>query len=95
MDLIKQRKDIECMIINKAMSDKKFEELLFSKPSQALKQIGVTVPEEFKLNVIREGKGELTLVYPVKNAVGELSELELVNAAGGSLTSSSQRSSDG
>lgn len=84
MDFIKQRKDIECVLINKAMKDKKFEELLLSDPFQALKEIGVTVPEEYKLKVIREAKGELTLVLPAATAQDELSELELLNAVGGS-----------
>jgi len=86
MDLIKQRKDVEWTLINKAMKDKKFEELLFKDPYQALKQIGITVPEEFNLKVVREGKGELTLVYPYKTTAGELSELELINAVGGSAS---------
>lgn len=83
MDYIETRKQIEARLIKKAKEDKKFETLLFSNPSEALKQIGISLPGEFELNVIQEKKGQLILVYPEETANGELSELELLNAVGG------------
>jgi hypothetical protein len=84
MSFIDQKKAIEAQLLKKAHLDKKFEALLLSNPAEALKQLGVMVPQQFHCKVVKEKKDELILVYPEKNNKDELSELELVSASGGS-----------
>lgn len=83
MDYITTRKQIETMLIKKAAEDEVFKKLLFSDAAEALKSIGVSLPGEFNLKVIQESPNELILTIPALPVQGELSELELLNAVGG------------
>jgi len=72
--------------IEKANKDGEFRKLLLDDPVEAIKQFGVTLPDSVKVKVVEEGKGELILTMPASHTSDELSELELLNAAGGSLS---------
>lgn len=93
MDYITKRKDIEIMLIKKANDDPAFKKLLMSDPTSAIKSIGLQLPVEFNLKIIEEDDHELILVLPNLKMSDELSELELVNAAGGSIQNTTGGSS--
>lgn len=83
--LSKARAHIETALIEKATSDKAFREVLKNNPHDAIKQMLGTDPiPSFKITVIEEQAGEITLVLPRAIAQDELPD-ELLDLASGGI----------
>jgi len=75
------RQEIEKQIINKAMSDKDFKEILVNNPKEAFGRLGFQVPAEVEIKVVEESPQVLYLVLPV-NPAG-LTDEQLEGVTGG------------
>lgn len=81
-NFIKLRKNLELAVIKKAHEDKAFEKLLLSNPLKALKELGVSVPENMKIEVIEESGEVFKFVYPKATELG-LTDVVLASVAAG------------
>ncbi|WP_430512299.1 NHLP leader peptide family natural product precursor [Pannonibacter phragmitetus] len=78
------RAHIEAALLEKAISDAAFRELLKSNPHAALRQLLGNDPiPSLKITVVEEQAGEVTLVLPRKIAQDELPDELLDYASGG------------
>ncbi|MFI0434456.1 MAG: NHLP leader peptide family RiPP precursor [Parachlamydiaceae bacterium] len=84
MDQMKEKNEIVAAISKKIREDKEFEKLLFSNPRDALKVLGIEIPKEINVKILREEQREFLLVIPHKNdQIGELTDLQLRHSSGG------------
>lgn len=79
------RKSLELTAILKAHKDEKFKLLLQSNPKAALAQLGVVVPDNIKIELIKEPVDTFIIVYPTPPS-DELTDIGLAAVAGGSIT---------
>ena len=86
---MKNMKELQQIVIEKAMKDETFRKLLLENPAKALKDgFGLQIPEGFDIEVLEEQPEKFYIVLPGTGAEkpdGELSEFELNSVAGGSF----------
>ncbi len=69
-------------LIAKAWSDEEFKARLKADPKAAMKEVGIDAPEGVEVEVVESTQEKAYLVIPPK-PVGELSDEDLDNVAGG------------
>jgi len=84
---MKEKKQIEQLLIEKAMKDKAFRELLLNNPMQAIeKETGIKIPETIEVKVLKEDPRTIYLILPYIPPEGtdvELDEADFDMVAGG------------
>ena len=85
-----QRQQLEQKLIEKAMKDESFRKQLIENPGAAIEdETGMKMPEAMKIIVLEEDPQTVYLVLPQgysQDTEMELSETELEDIAGGSIT---------
>ncbi len=87
--MTQQPKDLEALLISKAMADEAFKSELISNPKAVIaREIGQELPESVEIEVLEPTQKKLYLVLPLKVESGEihteeLSDKELDAVAGG------------
>lgn len=69
-------------LIAKAWTDPAFKEKLLKQPKEAFLEMGIPAPEGVNIHVVENSQKDWNFVLPMKPE-GELSEIELRDAAGG------------
>ena len=95
MEIIaEQRTRIEKMLVEKAMKDESFRKKLIHEPRLTLEhELGATIPEYIKINILEETSDTFYLVLPSGSsikAVDELMESELAQVSGGTNETETQ-----
>jgi hypothetical protein len=91
--MTQQPKDLEALLISKAMADEAFKNELISNPKAVIaREIGQELPEDLEIEVLESTQKKLYLVLPLKvgaegNYTDELPDKELDAVAGGSAVS--------
>jgi hypothetical protein len=70
-------------VVARAWSDEAFKRRLVTEPAAVLREQGMDVPPGVEVRVVENTATVAHLVLPPKPAEGELSEEQLVQAAGG------------
>jgi hypothetical protein len=82
-----RRKQLESIVIEKALKDEQFKSELKSNPSQVIgREIGTAIPSNISIKVLEEDPGTVYIVLPYaapKKEGDELTEMELHTVAGG------------
>ncbi|MEI6455685.1 MAG: NHLP leader peptide family RiPP precursor [bacterium] len=82
-----QKEQLEKRLIEKAVKDEKFRQLLLEDPRVAIEnELGMKIPAGMKIHVVEEKPGEVYLVLPREQSAEtqeELTEAELNSVAGG------------
>ena len=82
-----QRKDLEQMLIEKALKNEDFRKQLIENTKVTIEQeMGMKIPEPMKIKIVEEDPQTIYLVLPYVPAGEtqvELSEIELQDVAGG------------
>ncbi len=91
--MTQQPKDLEALLISKAMADEAFKSELISNPKAVIaREIGQELPESVEIEVLEPTPEKLYLVLPLKVESGEMASDELSNeqldAVAGAGTSS-------
>lgn len=82
-------KEIRNKVIAKAWLDDNFKQLLMKNPKAALKEFGIDVSDDFKIQVLEESDNTFYLFLPQAPVDHlELSESELAKMAGGTYDTS-------
>jgi len=87
--MTQQQKDLETLLISKAMADEAFKSELISNPKAVIaREIGQELPQDVEIEVLESTPKKLYLVLPLKVESGEipteeLSDKELDAVAGG------------
>ena len=87
--MTQQPKDLEALLISKAMADEAFKSELISNPKAVIaREIGKELPEGVEIEVLEPTPKKLYLVLPLKVEseeipIDELSDKELDAVAGG------------
>ncbi len=87
--MTQQPKDLEALLISKAMADEAFKSELISNPKAVIaREIGQELPQDVEIEVLESTPKKLYLVLPLKVESGEipteeLSDKELDAVAGG------------
>jgi hypothetical protein len=87
--MTQQPKDLEALLISKAMADEAFKSELISNPKAVIaREIGQELPEGVEIEVLESTPKKLYLVLPLKVEseeipTEELSDKELESVAGG------------
>jgi hypothetical protein len=87
--MTQQPKDLEALLISKAMADEAFKSELISNPKAVIaREIGQELPEGVEIEVLESTPKKLYLVLPLKVeseeiSTEELSDKELEAVAGG------------
>jgi hypothetical protein len=87
--MTQQPKDLEALLISKAMADEAFKRELISNPKAVIaREIGQELPEDVEIEVLEPTPKKLYLVLPLKVEseeipTEELSDKELEAVAGG------------
>jgi hypothetical protein len=86
---MKQRKEYEQQLIEKAMKDEAFRKQLVMDPATAIEtEFGIKIPETITINVLEENSHSFYVVLPAKKREtdDELTDVELEQVAGGYTT---------
>jgi len=76
--MTQQPKDLEALLISKAMADEAFKNELISNPKAVIaREIGQELPEGVEIEVLESTPKKLYLVLPLKVESGEISTEEL------------------
>lgn len=73
-------------IVTKAWSDPEFKARLLADPKAALAECGVQVPASMQISVHEDSDDVVNMVLPISPAGEALSELELEQVAGGTVS---------
>ncbi len=78
--MTQQPKDLETLLISKAMADEAFKSELISNPKAVIaREIGQELPEGVEIEVLESTPKKLYLVLPLKVESGEMPSDELSN----------------
>jgi hypothetical protein len=78
--MTQQPKDLEALLISKAMADEAFKSELISNPKAVIaREIGEELPEDVEIEVLEPTQKKLYLVLPLKVESGEMPSDELSN----------------
>jgi hypothetical protein len=78
--MTQQPKDLEALLISKAMADEAFKSELISNPKAVIaREIGQELPEGVEIEVLEPTRKKLYLVLPLKVESGEMPSDELSN----------------
>ena len=88
MKNLKRRKELETMLINKAMKDETFRHDLVADPKSVVaKEFEIEIPDYLEFKVIEEGSDEVCLVIPFTSKdESQITDLELENVSGAGWT---------
>jgi Nitrile hydratase, alpha chain len=90
IEALRKRSEFENGLAIKAYEDETFKQQLLADPKKIYAQeLGTSIPESFKIEVLEEKPNTIYLVLPKKNeaveAEGELSDESLEAVAGGAF----------
>jgi len=78
--MTQQPKDLEALLISKAMADEAFKRELISNPKAVIaRELGQELPEGVEIEVLESTQKKLYLVLPLKVEYGEMPSDELSN----------------